>query len=165
MMKRLESMDEQSRTELLSKVDADRSELTSALITQLGSSTSKHVKAASIYLIGRYRLADGVPDLIREIDLEVESPLHAGREPLWERYPAMEALIAIGQPSIRPTIELLATDKDNLRRELATKVIRYVQGYEVARFILTQASAAQSDTNRKRNLQDALTCLEKLPRD
>ena len=59
-----------------------------------------------------------------------------GPLPLWERYPAMEALIHIGLPAIVPLQELLATEKDDLRRDLAVKVIRYVYGEEQARFIL-----------------------------
>ena len=58
-----------------------------------------------------------------------------GPEPLWEQYPAMEALITMGKPSVPAAIELLAADKSDLRRNLAVKVIRYVEGADVAEFV------------------------------
>jgi hypothetical protein len=164
LMKKLDTLDERSRMKLLSQADEQRNELLGVLLKHLGTSPSKNVQAAAIYLIGRHHLSDGVAELIRCIDFDPGREPQPGPEPLWEQYPAMEALITIGWPSVPAVIELLTTEEDNLRRDLAVKVIRYATNSEVAKFILERAHKIESDPNRKGNLQDALMCLNKLPR-
>lgn len=164
LMKKLDTLDERSRMKLLSQADEQRNELLGVLLKHLGTSPSKNVQAAAIYLIGRHHLSGGVAELIRCIDFDPGRERQPGPEPLWEQYPAMEALITIGWPSVPAVIELLATETDNLRRDLAVKVIRYATKSEVAKFILEEAHKIESDPNRKGNLQDALMRLNKLPR-
>jgi len=162
LMKRLDTLDERTRMKLLSQVDEQRTELLGVLLKHLGTSSSPSVQAAAIYLIGRHRLADGVTELVRRIDFDAGGQPQRGPEPLWERYPAMEALITIGKPSVQPTMELLATNSNDLRRNLAVKVIRYVEGAEVAQFILQKTAANERDQTRKALLEDALRRLQKL---
>jgi hypothetical protein len=101
---------------------------------------------------------------MERIELDAARPPMKGPEPLWERYPAMEALITIGKPSVRPSIELLATEDNPIRRELAIKVIRYVEGPEVAEFILQKELAAEGDSARRDRLKGVLDLLGQLPR-
>ncbi|OGP79421.1 MAG: hypothetical protein A2V86_01765 [Deltaproteobacteria bacterium RBG_16_49_23] len=164
LMKNLDTLDERSRMELLSQVDQQRQELLLILLKHLDTSSSINVKAATIYLMGRHRLSEGIEELIRRIDFDAGENLLLSALPLWDRYPAMEALINIGQPAVSAAIELLATDMNDLRRDLAVKVVRYVEDGEVAGFILTRAHAAETDPNRKANLQDAINRLAKLPK-
>jgi hypothetical protein len=162
VMKKLDQLDERSRMRLLSQVDAQRNELLGVLLKHLGTSPSENVQAAAIYLIGRHRLADGVSQLIRRIDFVAESLSDEGPEPLWEKYPAMEALITIGLPSVPAAVELLATDANDLRRNLAVKVIRYIEGAEIAKFILERSHAAENSPDRRSKLEDALLRLNRL---
>ena len=74
----------------------------------------------------------------------------------------MEALITIGKPSVKPTLELLATDANDLRRTLAVKVVRYVEGADVALFILQNTQASEQDARRKAMLAEAYARLQKL---
>ena len=164
LMRKLDTLDERSRMNLLSGVDEQRSELLGVLLKHLGTSSSVNVQAGAIYLIGRHRLSEGVGELIRRIDFDTGERLKIGPLPLWDRYPAMEALITIGWQSVPAVIELLTTEENNLRRDLAVKVIRYATDTEVAKFILERAHKIESDPNRKGNLQDALMRLNKLPR-
>jgi hypothetical protein len=162
VMSKLDRMDERSRMTLLSQVDRERSETLGVLLKYLGPHSSTIVQAAAIYLIGRNRLSDGVPELVRRIDFDTGAEPKKAAEPLWERYPAMEALITIGSPSVRPSVELLATDPNEVRRILAVKVIRYVEGPEVSRFILEKALAGESEPKRRDNLSDAIRRLQTL---
>lgn len=164
LMRKLDTLDEPSRMKLVSQVDEQRNELLGVLLKHLGTSESKNVQTAAIYLIGRHRLSDGVAQLIHCIDFDTGGQPQFSALPLWERYPAMEALIAIGWPSIPAAIELLAMDTDDVRRDLAVKVIRYITDGEIAKFILERAWTNESEPSRKTNLQDALVRLEKLPR-
>jgi hypothetical protein len=162
LMKELDTLDERSQMKLLSRVDQQRNELLGVLLKHLGTSESKHVQAAAIYLIGRHRFSEGIQELTNRIDFTPGGPPVRGPEPLWEQYPAMEALINIGRASIPAMLELLATDEDNIRRNLAVKVIRYVTDAEIAKFTLERLCANEAD-QRKANLQDALVRLNKLP--
>jgi len=162
MMSKLDSLDDRSLMELLSQVDEQRGELHAALVNQLRTSPSTRVQASAIYLMGRNRLSESVQDLIQRIDFAPETKPWVGSEPLWEKYPAMEALITIDLPSVAPSIELLATDSNDLRRSLAVKVIRYVEGPDVARFVLEKAYQKENDPSRKQKLKDALARFDEL---
>lgn len=164
LMKNLDTLDERSRMELLSQVDEQRQELLLILLKYLDTSYSVNVQAAAIYLMGRHRLSEGIEELIRRIDFDAGENLLLSALPLWDRYPAMEALINIGQPAVPAAVELLAKDMNDLRRDLAVKVIRYVEDAEIARFILARAQSNEPDQNRKANLQDAIGRLDKLPK-
>jgi hypothetical protein len=147
---------------LLSQVDEQRHELLGVLLKHLGTSSSKEVQTAAIYLIGRHRLSDGVSELIELIDFDAAGQMQRGPRPLWRQYPAMEALITIGKPSVKPAVELLARDGSDLRRNLAVKVIRYVEGPEVSEFILQRAEAEERDATRKSRLNEGLSRLRQL---
>ncbi len=162
VMKQLDTLDERSRMELLSQVDEQRSEMLAVLVKHLDTSSSKNVRAAAIYLIGRYRLSDGVDQLIQHIDFDSGATPSRGPEPLWEQYPAVEALITIGQPSVPAVMDLLASDRNHLRRDLAVKVLRYVEGPDVADFLLRNSQAKEKDAQRRANWRDALERLRKL---
>ena len=162
MMKQLDTLDERSRMELLSQVDEQRGEMLAVLVKHLDTSPSRKVQAAAIYLIGRYRLSDGVNELVRRLDFDSGVRPTRGPEPLYEQYPAVEALITIGQPSIPAVMHVLATDRNDLRRRLAVKVLRYVEGPDVADFILRNAQAKEMDPARNANLGEALQRLRRL---
>ena len=164
LMKKLDTLDQRARMDLCSHVDEQRDELLTVLIRHLNTTTSASIKTAAIYLIGRHRLPDGVRELIKQIDFDSESQSRGSPLPLWGQYPAMEALINIGQPAVPAAVELLAKDMNDLRRDLAVKVIRYVEDAEIARFILARAQSNEPDQNRKANLQDAIGRLDKLPK-
>jgi hypothetical protein len=162
LMTKIDTLDERSRMKLLSEVDVQRNHLLGSLLKHIGTNSSKHVQAAAIYLIGRQRLAEGVGELIRRIDFDVGEPETHYALPLWERYPAMEALITIGKPSVKPALELLATDANDLRRALAVKVVRYIEGADVSLFILQKAHDSEQAAQRKEMLADALARMQKL---
>jgi len=164
LMKKLDTLDDRTRMDLCSHVDEQRDELLTVLIRHLNTATTASTKTATIYLIGRHRLLNGVRELIKQIDFESESQSHGSPLPLWGQYPAMEALIHIGQPAVSAAVELLGKEMNDLRRDLAVKVVHYVEDAEIAKFILTRAHAAETDPNRKANLQDAIERLDKLPK-
>jgi len=165
LMSRLDTLDERSRIKLVSQVDDQRNQLLNILVKYIDTSPSTNVRAAAIYIIGRHRLSEAAPELIQHIDFDAGEAPRSGSLPLWGRFPAAEALITIGLPSVAPAIELLASDANELRRDLATKVIRYVEGYDVSKFILDRAFSAETGANRKARLAEAVARLERLPRN
>jgi hypothetical protein len=148
---------------LLSKADEQRKELAKLLINHVDTNPSRNVQAAAMYIMGRHRLVETVPALIKHIDFETGERPVPSAEPLWERYPAMEALIVIGRPAVLAAVDLLATEDGDLRRTLAVKVVRYAEDSGTAAFILDRARNSEMDPNRKARLGDAVTRLRALP--
>jgi len=58
----------------------------------------------------------------------------------------------------------MAAEGNQTRRDLAIKVIRYVEGPDVGAFILQKAVDAESNPSRRARLESALTQLKQLPR-
>jgi hypothetical protein len=164
LLQEVDQSDETTGMSLLSRADEQRHQLLGALVKELDTSSSKKVHIAAVYLIGAHRLDRGVWELIKWIDLDAGERRKQTKEALWDRYPSMEALIRIGKPSVRPAMDLLSREDDALRRYLAVKVIRYVEGADIAELILSRAESSESDTHIKRRWTDALARLHKLPR-
>ena len=166
LMGQMDQLDEDGRMRLLSRTDEQRSVLLGVLLKRIGTSDSKSVQAAAIYLIGANRLEQGAYDLIQRIDFDMgERRSPVTREPLWERYPAMEALIKIGQRGVQQALELLAKEDQPLRRDLAIKVMRYSTDADVATLILQRAHSQEADPRRKARLKGALSRLEAMLKD
>jgi hypothetical protein len=79
-----------------------------------------------------------------------------GREPLWGRYPVVEALIKIGRPAIPIMIANLENSTDILVRELSARVIRYIEEPEIGKVIIEIAMKKQADAAKKKKLQASL---------
>jgi len=163
LMGQLDQMDERSMMQLLSDIDNQRNDLLAILVKYLGKGDSSNVQAASIYLIGRHRLSNGVTTLYQWIDFEPNGgPRKKSPKPLWDKYPALEALINIGRPSIPLALDLLANEQAKLRRDLALKVMVYVEDAEIAKLILNRAFENENDPIKKSNLEDALMRLPEI---
>ncbi|HEV3037093.1 MAG TPA: HEAT repeat domain-containing protein [Candidatus Angelobacter sp.] len=161
MLRQLDSLDERSRAKLLSQVDEQRNELFGVLLMQLHRNPSKYTQAAVIFLMGRNRLSEAVGELTKRIDFDAGRQPETAAESLWQRYPAVDALTTIGNSSLPPILELLETDSVELRRELAIRVLRRIEGADVAHYILETRLERTLDVQKRRQLQDALSRLQK----
>ena len=81
---------------------------------------------------------------------------------MWGQYPAAEALAEIGKPSTPFMLLNLATSDDELVRDLSLKVIRSVEGAEVAQFIVELAINKEEISANKKRLQAAKVALSTL---
>jgi len=153
---RMGALDEEERMEFLAELSKERSDIQGNLIYQLSNSESKEMKFAAAFLLGRYRMEQSVGALSEFLTLEYEHKTPWDREPLWGRRPIVEALIRIGRPAIPEMIKNIETSEDKKVRELSARVIRYVEGPEVAKFILERQIEKQSDEAKQRNLREAL---------
>jgi hypothetical protein len=163
LMRKLDRLSTKDQMKLLSEAHAQRQELTLTLLKALEDESSHETQLAAIYLMGCHRLIEGVQDLVQRIDFK--SVVGKIRPmPIWSEFPSLDALINIGRPVISATLELLATESDDLRRDLAVKVIRYVEDSEIAQLILERAHMNEPDADRKTKLKDALRRLAQLPK-
>jgi len=128
---RMATLKDEERMELLGKLSRERSDIQGDLIHQLANSTSKDMKFAAAFLLGMYRMEQSVRELSKFITLESHHSIDWKREPLWDRYPVVEALIRIGKPAIPEMIRNIETSEDKKVQELSARVIRYVEGAEI----------------------------------
>jgi len=159
---RMGTLDEQERMDFLRQLSKERSDIQGDLIYQLSNSESSDMRIAAAYLLGRYRMEQSVRVLAKFITLEYEHKTNWKREPLWGRRPVVEALIRIGLPAIPEMIKNIETSEDGKVRELSARVIRYVEGPDLAKFIVEREIEKQPDETKKRNLRAALNYILKL---
>jgi hypothetical protein len=85
-------------------------------------------KTLAINLLGDLHPNDtnAIEFLIENIDFiaaRIEPPDHITR---WGKYPAEEALVAIGKPAVEPILNHLPQENDELRRQLMCDVLKEV---------------------------------------
>jgi len=80
--------------------------------------------------------------------------------PIISGYPAMDALVKIGNPSIPAVIRNLEESEDAKVRELSLKVLYRIEGdKDIVQLRLQKALEVQQDSKKKARLQTALQAL------
>ena len=162
-LQRLEKLSDQERAALLKDNDQYLRQTQDTLLSHLGSA-DEDVKFYAAYLLGAYRFPQAVSSLANNIALEdkIRSQIQKQREWYWDIYPAMEALIRIGNPAI-PTMIRNLEESDNANvRELSLRVVYSIdRDKDMVRLRLQKAAEAQKDLQKKARLQSALKALEK----
>jgi hypothetical protein len=115
-------------------------------------------KVFAIYLLGMFHSNDtnAIEVLIESIDFKAvfrDYNLDVSR---WGMYPAQEALIKIGRPTVNPIMAHLLVETDELRRHLMCEVLRRVDSRESVQIEIRKILAAELDSNRQANLKLAL---------
>lgn len=136
------------------------------LVFQLRSgSLNESNKVLTVYLLGMLHPDDSnsIEALIECIELRatVFDPKTAIVR--WGYYPAQEALIGIRKPALNPVIAHLHSETNSLRRHLMCGVVRHVEGWKSGMEHLKKLAAAESDAERRKNLELSVEALEKLP--
>jgi HEAT repeat protein len=120
--------------------------------------SSNFQKCSAAYYLGEMRLPDAVSVLSTLVALRNESSYGIKtRLPVMTDYPVVEALIKIGKASTVGMISNLENSSDPLVCDLSARVIRKVEGFELARIIVQNAIAKQTDAAKKARLQAAMS--------
>jgi len=132
-------------------------------------------KALAIHLMGSLCPTDtnSIEVLIKYIDLKDTNLVSKTRTALWGAYPAEEALVCIGKPSVNPILQHLPNETYELRRHLMCEALVLIEGKNDAMFNesdgkakvhgqITNLLAAESDSSKKANLELALKGVETL---
>ena len=159
---KLFNLNDEERIEYLGELSKERADIQSNLIYQLNSSHSVEIKSASAFLLGLYRMEQSVHELSKFITLEDSQNAKWKREPLWDRYPVVEALIRIGKPSIPEMLKNIKTSNDQKVVELSIRVIRYVEGPEIGRIILEKELEKQTGPQDKAKYNLAIKNFDEL---
>jgi HEAT repeat protein len=158
---KLTSIQEGERLKLLNQLSKDRSNLQTKLLSQLDESNPKEVTFGIAYLLGVYRMDQAVRHLSKYIALKNEQSDLVKRLPLYGEYPIVEALIRIGNPAIPAMIENIESSDDENVRKLSARVIRYIDGTEIANFRLAKRMENESDPIKKARLIAAMESIRK----
>lgn len=159
-LKQIAASGEKERLAILDQLSNNRSDLERRLINALNAATEKDKKFAFVYLMGLYRLEETVWALARVIDLENEvTPNNA--LPLLSRYPAVDALLRIGQRSVPAMLDNIKAAKGEKITELSVDVIQHIESPAFAKMILEEAITKEADPVKKKHLQDSLKYLKK----
>jgi len=131
-------------------------------------------KVLAIWLLGELHPIDAnsIDVLIEYVDLKATKLDPKTRIRRWGDYPAEEALIKIGMPTVNHILNHLSTETNELRRHLMCVVLVEVEGKKGEVFngadgkAITQNQikhklADESDSTRRANLEAALKELEK----
>jgi len=158
---RLQQMDhltaEEQKT-LAEEVIEQRLEVTQALILDL-SSSNINTRYYVASLLGEYRDMTAVYALNKVIKLEDADYVSRSRFTIWfwGRYPAVDALVSIGDPSLPVLEDNLATSDDPEIRELSLYSIAAVEhSADVTRAELLRIIKLEKNEARKRRLELAL---------
>jgi hypothetical protein len=132
----------------LNKLSLERGEFSEEVISQLKSPSSEQARLAAMYLSGRYRLETAAPELAGQIDFHLNmTQEETKRLPLLTEWPAVTALIRIGDPAIHEMIRNIAgSDKPEVRR-LSVNVLMSVLGTGLAKDAIREAISARAGAN------------------
>ena len=146
----------------LSNLSANRISVQRELLDLLENSNSEKMKESAAYLLGIYRMDAAVPMLARFIALSVKPQLQ-DHEALILGYPAKDALIKIGNPSIPAMIRNLTESDDAKVRDLSFQVLCRIDGdKEISQLRLQKALKMETDSQKQARLQAALKSLAEL---
>ncbi len=135
-----------SRAELVSNLNnlgTDRTRLETELIAHLRGAPPKQTKIAIVYLMGMYRMEGAVRDLATMIDFHDDEAGISKHLPLWDEWPAAQALARIGGRAAPEMVHNLATSDTPKVRELSAVVLRVVMGAGPAKEAVSEAIAAE----------------------
>lgn len=136
----------------------ERERLCQELVSILQDAKSSNFpKCSAAYYLGEMRMQDAVPALAANITLRQEAADSlVKRLPVMEDYPVVQALVKIGKASTKHMIQNLEDNADSLVRELSARVMRGVEGSDLARILVQRELTTQANPVRKERLQAAL---------
>ena len=158
-LRSLKEMTPEEKEALLSSLGREWQQVEGVLVTNLGSEDDE-TRFCSAYLLGLYRYSYAAGSLARKITMENTKLKDNERMARWQQYPAVEALIRIGKPSVPAMLRNLESSSDKHVRGLSARVIFYVEGAQIGRLIVENAIAKEDDPVKKKNLEEALPLIK-----
>lgn len=141
---------------LLGELIEERTHVRYKLEQQLSNTENTiDIRAASAFLLGRYRMQESVPVLSRYITLRTRIRQN-GKEFYWDRYPVLEALGRIGRPAVPEMLNIIKTSNDEKAHEFAVLIILGVEGSQVGGDILKGELEKQTTPQDKDKFKKAI---------
>ena len=158
MLRGIEHRSSSNRILLLRSASLNLNEIGNLLQSKLNSN-DKEVQLCSAYLIGQYRFPEASELFVDNITLQDNRPQFA--EKLWGWYPAMDALVKIGNPAIPFLITKLTNSDDTEVRALALEALSRIDNdVAITKFRLQVLISDQIDSPKMINLEAAIQKLK-----
>lgn len=117
----------------------------------------------NMLLLGKLKSVAAIPLLVRNLTYEAFYKNTKRPQPPEDLFPAVQALIDIGQPSVRPLLERLAAEDGEKLALAGATVIRGVLGREAARQLLSKEIEAATGDATKSRLRAVMRVVEQFP--
>lgn len=154
----LDNSSEVKRLFLIQSHLRDMQQIQKILLSELDSKDDD-LKFFAVYLLGKYRFSEAADKLASMITLQDINPQKS--EKLWRGFPAEDALISIGNPSIPAVIRNLAESDDIKVRKLSLRVIYYIDNdKDIVQLRLQKALKAETNSQKQARLLSALNELD-----
>jgi hypothetical protein len=134
------------------------------LTALLSEKEELETRCAAACLLGCYRVAAAADALAGCIGLTWVPGKEYKRLPIWSEHPAVDALVSIGNPSVPAVLKRIRESDDAIVIELSARVIRSVEGSDLAVFILTREIEKEGSAEVKARLQKALALIQAAPK-
>jgi hypothetical protein len=149
--------------EILSRQRADHEKVAAVVAKYAAEEGRGGTVKDSMLLLGKLRAAEHVPLLVRYLTFEVFYKNTKRPQTTEDLYPAVQALVDIGAPALRPVLERASKEDSETVQRTAAAVLRGVLGRAWATAVLSEEirSAAQSQVKEK--LERVLRQVQTLP--
>ena len=147
----------------LSDLRANRQQFTRRMLDiLLDSKSSELSKVAAVFCLGEIRAVDAVNPLAKQISLEFNFRKYywSNFPPDFPQYPAVDALVEIGNPSIPAVIRNLAESDTAKVRDLSLQALTRIDvDKDISQLRLQKALKAEKNPQKQARLQAAIKSL------
>jgi hypothetical protein len=142
-----QNMSRNTLAQKLEEMDESRINMEIAVTLELRKKDEpKQAKLAAIVIAGCFRFERVSPELAQMIDFNDDGYNGtATAVPLWDRYPAAQALLRIGNIAVPSLLSNLATSNDHLVRELSARSLWAILHAGPAKVALQEEIQRQAD--------------------
>jgi hypothetical protein len=117
----------------------------------------------SMLLLGRFKAIEAIPLLVRNLTYEVFYKNTKRPQPPSDLFPAVQALIDIGAPSVRPVMGRLSAEDGEKLALAGASVLRGILGLDAARALLRKEIDGAADGPTRTRLQAVVHFVETAP--
>jgi hypothetical protein len=146
--------------EILKRRDADIDALMQLLQRKLAGDDRQGTVKDVMLLLGKLRAVRAVPILVHNLKYEVFYKNTKRPQTTEDLYPAVNALIDIGSPSLNPILERLRREDDAIVTKAGVAVIRGVLGERLASALVKEEAGAEQSPDRKRRLETVARAIQ-----
>ena len=150
-------------SEILKRRDTDIDALMQLLERRLAGDDRQGTVKDIMLLLGKLRAVRAVALLVHNLTYEAFYKNTKRPQTTQDLYPAVNALIDIGSPSLNPVLERLRNEDDPIVSRTGVAVIRGILGEHVASALVKEEASAERLPDRKRRLEAVARAIRELP--
>jgi hypothetical protein len=153
----------EEQDEMLWSLLSEQDELEGRLVEHLREGNPHRTRKAAAFLLGHFQMAKAVEPLLDCLDLYPEDwcPSSHNHSLLYDA--CSRAVGKIGKPAVEPIIRRLGLPASEMSRQLEIRILRSLEGKEMAVRKLQFYRDLETDAEKRRRLEDAIVRLPTEP--